>query len=90
MGKIERLAERALAKAGSVFERVVPDDLDKAERLGEKIKGIVGEKAFDKIERFADAADLALENRRIQKEQDSARRALMLGVRSDRSVGRGL
>lgn len=99
MGKIETLAERALAKAGSVIERVVPDDPDKAERLGEKIKGIVGQKAFDKIERFADAADLALENRRIEKEKDPARRAMMLGepvkgsarqfIRNDRSGGRG-
>ncbi|MBX5242025.1 hypothetical protein [Rhizobium sp. NLR22b] len=88
MGKLERLVERALAKAGSVIERVVPDDPDKAERLGEKIKGVIGEKAFDKVERFADAADLALENWRIQKEQDSARRALMLGIRNDRSGGR--
>ncbi|WP_107676531.1 hypothetical protein [Agrobacterium sp. LAD9] len=89
-----------MAKAGSVIERVVPDDPDKAERLGEKIKGIVGQKAFDKIERFADAADDELYNRRIQKEKDPARRAMMLGetakrsarqfIRDDRSGGRSL
>ncbi|WP_454703196.1 hypothetical protein [Agrobacterium burrii] len=79
MGKIATLAERALAKAGSVLERVIPDDPDKAERLGEKIKGIVGQKAFDKIERLADAADDELYNRRMQKERDGVRRAMMHG-----------
>ncbi|MCW8061210.1 hypothetical protein [Agrobacterium tumefaciens] len=96
MGKITTLAERALAKAGSVLEKV---DSDKAERLGEKIKKVFGEKAFGKIERFAEAADDERLYRRIQKEEDPALRAKMIDVavygsnryftRNDRS-GRGL
>ncbi|MBP2568734.1 MULTISPECIES: hypothetical protein [Agrobacterium] len=90
------LAERALAKAGSVIERVASADPDKAERLGEKIKGIVGEKLFDKIEGFAEVADDA----RVNREKDSIRREMMLRAmvggserdftRGDRSSGRGL
>lgn len=100
MGKIMTLAERALAKAGSVIERVASADPDKAERLGEKIKGIVGEKLFDKIEEFADVADDARVNRDLQKEKDPVRREMMLRAmvggserdftRGDRSSGRGL
>ncbi|CCV09410.1 hypothetical protein MESS2_p110009 [Mesorhizobium metallidurans STM 2683] len=100
MGTIATLAERAMAKAGSAIDRVVPSNPDKAERLGEKIKGIVGQKIFDKIESFADAADEERYNRRIQKEKDPVVRAGMISAalgqsprqftRDDRSGGRGL
>lgn len=80
MGRIATLAERALAKAGSIIEKVVPEDPDKAEWLGEKIEKIFGKKVLDKIEDFAEAADEANSNRRLQKETDPARRAMMLGA----------
>ncbi len=85
MGKIATLAERMLARAGSLVEVVVPDDPDRAEKLGAKIKQIVGPDAFSKIEKFAEAALDERDRRRMEKEQDPNRRAMMLSGGMDES-----
>ncbi|APO76947.1 hypothetical protein AM571_PA00059 (plasmid) [Rhizobium etli 8C-3] len=78
--KVNSVSDRTLEKVVSGIQKVVPDD--KMEKVGEKIKGFVGEETFDKIESVLDDADdrrIARKYQEYQRNQGiEARRAMML------------